>query len=90
VCTQPRADTGVFRFFYITTDRATLPESLQLLAEAAAGGPITQTPYNALTATSAPVAATVVVDPRGKRTTYRFNGQSYRLQVTDALGQVTT
>ncbi|RPI08192.1 MAG: RHS repeat protein [Zetaproteobacteria bacterium] len=86
LCTQTRVDTGVFRFFHITTDRATLPESLQFLAEAAAGGPITQTPCNTLTATSAPVAAPVVVDPRGKPTTYRFNGQSYLLQVTDARG----
>jgi len=38
----------------------------------------------------APVAATVLVDPRGKPTTYRFNGQQYLIQVTDALGQVTT
>ena len=90
VCTQTRADGGVLRFFYITTDRATLPESLQLLAEAAAGGPITQTPCSTVTATSAPVAATVLVDPRGHPTTSRFNGQGYLLQRTDALGQTTT
>jgi YD repeat-containing protein len=90
VCEQQQADSGWFRFFYITTDRATLPESLQLLSEAAAGGPITQTPCSAATATTAPVAATVLVDPRGKPTTYRFNGQQFLIQVTDALGQVTT
>jgi RHS repeat-associated protein len=90
VCQQTRPDTGTVRYFYITTDRATLPESLQLLSEAAAGGPITQTPCSALTATSAPVSATVLVDPRGKPTTYRFNGQQFLIQVTDALGQVTT
>ncbi len=36
------------------------------------------------------MTATVLVDPRGKPTTYRFNGQGYLTQVTDALGQVTT
>ncbi len=90
VCEQTRADTGKFRFFYITADRATLPESLQLLNEAAAGGPISQAPCSATTASTAIVVATVVVDPRGKPTTYRFNGHSYLIQVTDALGQVTT
>jgi YD repeat-containing protein len=90
VCQQTRPDTGTVRFFYITTDRATLPESLQLLAEGAAGGPISQTPCSAATATDAPVTATVLVDPRGKPTTYRFSGQGYLLQVTDALGQSTT
>jgi YD repeat-containing protein len=73
-----------------TTDRATLHESLQLLSEAAADGPITQTPCSVTTATTAPVSATVVVDPRRKPTTYRFNGQSYLIQRTDALGQTTT
>jgi len=43
-CQQVHADSGTFPFFYITADRATLPESIQLLAEAAAGGPISQTP----------------------------------------------
>jgi RHS repeat-associated protein len=90
VCEQLHGDGGIFRFFYITTDRATLPESLQLLAEAAAGGPISHTPCSVGTATTAPVAATVVVDPRGKPTTSRFNGQNYLIQRTDALGQVTT
>lgn len=36
------------------------------------------------------VTATVLVDPRGKPTTYRFNGQGYLIQVTDALGHVST
>jgi hypothetical protein len=39
VCQQVHADSGTFTFYYITADRATLPESLQFLAEAAAGGP---------------------------------------------------
>jgi RHS repeat-associated protein len=89
VCQQQQADGGWFRFFYITADQATLPESQQLLNEAAAGGPISQAPCTGA-ASSAIVTATVLVDPRGKPTTYRFNGQSYLLQVTDALGQVTT
>ena len=89
VCQQQQADGGWFRFFYVTADRATLPESLQLLTEAAAGGPITQTPCTGA-ASSAIVTATVVVDPRGAPTTYRFNSQSYLIQVTNALGQATT
>jgi YD repeat-containing protein len=32
----------------------------------------------------------MVADRRGKPTTYRFNGQGALIQVTDALGQVTT
>jgi YD repeat-containing protein len=41
VCRQIQADSGTFLFYYITADRASLPESQQLLNEAAAGGPIT-------------------------------------------------
>jgi YD repeat-containing protein len=89
VCQQQQADGGWFRMYYITADRATLPESEQLLNEAAAGGPITQAPCSGV-ASSAIVTATVLVDPRGTPTTYRFNTDGYLIQVTDALGQVTT
>jgi YD repeat-containing protein len=88
-CQQVHADTGTFAFFYITADRATLPESLQVLAEAVAGGPISQASCTGA-ASTAIVTATVLVDPRSKLTTYRFNGQSFLIQQTDALGQVTT
>jgi len=43
-----------------------------------------------VSSSAAPVAATVLVDPRGHPTTSRFNGQGYLLQRTDALGQTTT
>jgi len=36
------------------------------------------------------VVATVLVDPRGHPTTYRFNGIGALTSVTDALGQTTT
>jgi YD repeat-containing protein len=64
VCQQQQADGGWFRFFYITADRATLPESLQLLTEAAAGGPISLAPCGTTTSTTNTVTTTVVVDPR--------------------------
>jgi YD repeat-containing protein len=89
VCQQVHSDSETFTFYYITADRVTLPESLQLLSGAAAGGPISQTPCTG--AASAPiVTATVLMDLRGKPTTYRFNGQSFLIQQIDALGQVTT
>jgi RHS repeat-associated protein len=88
VCQQTQADGGTYLFYYITADRATLPESQTLLAQAAAGGPITQAPCTG-TASSALVVSTVVVDPRGKPTTYQFNGQSFLTGVTNALGQTT-
>ncbi len=36
------------------------------------------------------VTQTVVTDPRGNPTTYRFNGQGYLLSQTEALGQTST
>ena len=86
VCQQVHADSGTFTYYYITADRATLPESLQLLAEAAAGGPITQAPCTGA-ASTAIVTATVLVDPRGKPTTYRFNGRGVLIQQTDAFAE---
>jgi YD repeat-containing protein len=73
VCQQSQADGGVFTMFYITADIATTPASLQLLDEAAAGGPISQTPCSA-TASSSPVVATVLVDPRGPQPAQRRHG----------------
>ncbi len=89
VCQQTQADGGVYTMYYVTTDIATTPESVQLLNEAAAGGPISQTPCSGTGSTN-PVVATVLVDPRGKPTTYRFNGSAALTSVTDALGQTTT
>ncbi len=40
--------------------------------------------------TAGVVTQTVVTDPRGNRTTYRFNGPGYLLSQTDALGQAAT
>jgi RHS repeat-associated protein len=89
VCRQTQADGGVYAMYYVTTDIATAPASVQLLNEAAAGGPISQAPCTPMGSTS-PVVATVLVDPRGHPTTYRFNGGGVLTSVTDALGQVTT
>jgi RHS repeat-associated protein len=89
VCRQTQADGGVFTMYYVTTDIATTPASLQLLNEAAAGGPISQTACSG-TGSMNPVVATVLVDPRGKPTTYRFNGSGALTSVTDAQGQTTT
>jgi YD repeat-containing protein len=89
VCRQTQADSGVFTMYYVTTDIATTSASLQLLNEAAAGGPISQTACSG-TGSMNPVVATVLVDPRGKPTTYRFNGSGALTSVTDALGQTTT
>jgi len=36
------------------------------------------------------ISQTVVTDPRGNATTYRFNSAGYLIQRTDALGQTTT
>jgi RHS repeat-associated protein len=41
-------------------------------------------------ASSALVVSTVLVDPRGKPTTYQFNGRSFLTGVTNALGQTIT
>jgi hypothetical protein len=37
VCQQTQADGGVYTMYYVTTDIATTPASIQLLNEAAAG-----------------------------------------------------
>ena len=44
---------------------------------------------NPNTATS-PVLQTIVKDPRGNQTTYRFNPQGFLLSATDASGQTRT
>jgi RHS repeat-associated protein len=89
VCQQSQADGGVYTMYYVTTDIATTPASIQLLNEAAAGGPISQGPCTPMGSMS-PVVATVLVDPRGHPTTYRFNGIGALVSLTDALGQTTT
>jgi RHS repeat-associated protein len=89
VCRQTQADGGVYTMYYVTTDIATTSATIQLLNEAAAGGPISQTACSG-TGSMNPVVATVLVDPRGKPTTYRFNGSGALISTTDALGQTTT
>jgi YD repeat-containing protein len=42
------------------------------------------------TTTGSFISQTVVTDPRGNPTTYRFNSAGYLIQQTDALGQSTT
>jgi RHS repeat-associated protein len=88
ICRQEQADGGIWKFYYITADRATTPENLKLLSEAESGGPITQTDCSARLSNS-PVVATIVVDPRGNPTTYRFNGKGSMVSATNALGQTT-
>ena len=89
VCRQHQADGGLWTFFYIPADAAGTPEAERLLAEAAAGGPVTRTPCTVM-GSAGPVLATVVVNPRGQPTTHRFNGAGYAIARTDALGQTTT
>jgi hypothetical protein len=48
VCRQQQADGGVFTLYCVTVDNATTPESVLLLQEAAAGGPISQAPCTAI------------------------------------------
>lgn len=88
VCRQVMADGGTFAFYYVTADRATVPDSLQLLQEAATGGPVSMAPCTAQP-TRGLVVATVVVDPLGHPTTYRFNGSGSLIARTNALGQTT-
>jgi RHS repeat-associated protein len=89
VCQQTQVDGGVFTMYYVTADIATSPASVQLLNEAASGGPISQAPCGS-DASSGRVVATVQVDPRGNTTTYRFSSAGDLTSVTDALGHTTT
>jgi RHS repeat-associated protein len=88
VCQEQYADGGAYKFYYITIDQATRPQALKLLAEAAAGGPIT-TPVCSGLQTLSRIAYTIAVDPNGNPTTYRFNNYQQIISVTDANGQTT-
>jgi YD repeat-containing protein len=88
VCRQQQADGGLFTLYYVTADIASSPDSTLLLQQAETGGPITQAPCTG-PASSSPVVATVLVDPRGHPTTHRFNASGLVTQTTDALGQAT-
>lgn len=88
VCRQVQADGSEYKFYYITADRATAPESLQLLSEAMAGGPITATLCSAAASPST-VLYTIVVDPNGNPTTHRFNSFGKAIAITNSLGQTT-
>jgi YD repeat-containing protein len=89
VCRQQQADGGLFTLYYVTADIASSPDSVLLLQQAESGGPITQAPCTGL-ASSSPVVATVLVDPRGHPTTHRFNASGLVTRTTDALGQAAT
>lgn len=88
VCKQEQADGGIWKFYYINADRATTSESMKLLSEAESGGSITQDSCSIQGSNSA-IVATIMVDPRGNPTTYRFNGAGSLLGVTNSLGQTT-
>jgi YD repeat-containing protein len=88
VCRQQQADGGLFTLYYVTADIASSPDSLLLLQQAEAGGPITQAPCTG-PASSSPVVATVLVDPRGHPTTHRFSASGLVTKTTDAMGQAT-
>src|SRR5688572_12774678 len=65
VCQQEQADGGKYKIYYVTTDRASFPESIQLLQQAAAGEAISVAPCSAAVSTGM-VVATVLVDPLGR------------------------
>jgi RHS repeat-associated protein len=88
VCRQQQADGGVFTLYYVTADIASTPDSTLLLQQAESGGPITQAPCTGPASTSR-VVATVLVDPRGHPTTYRFDASGLVTKTTDAMGQAT-
>ncbi len=88
ICQQADVNNGTYTFYYITNDRATFPESIQLLSEAQAGGPITMPPCSAIASVS-PVAYTIVIDPNNNITTYRFNNAG-RIISTTTNGQTNT
>jgi RHS repeat-associated protein len=89
VCTQQQADGGIFTLYYVTADIASSPDSTLLLQQGESGGPVTQGPCTG-PASSSPVVAVVLVDPRGHPTTHRFNASGLVTKTTDALGQATT
>ncbi len=76
--TDPRGIT------YITTE---YDSASRVSRQTQADGGVWQFAY---TTTAGAITQTVVTDPRGNPTTYRFNGQGYQLSQTDALGQTTT
>jgi len=86
VCQEQYADGGAYKFYYITVGESTTPQSLKLLAEAAAGGPITASLCSA-TASNSPVAYTIAVDPNGNPTTFHFNSAQKIVSTTDSTGQ---
>jgi RHS repeat-associated protein len=85
VCQQEQADGGVYRFYYVTVDTLAGPQTAAV-AQAAVGGPVTLSPCSATTAKGR-VVTTVMVNPSGEATTYRFNGSGFLVSTTDALGR---
>lgn len=92
VARQTSVDGGVWEFHYIPVDAAGLREAQELLGVAKSQVPpssLLQFPPGTLIGTAVTLAATVVTDPRGHTTTYRFNSNGYLLEQTNALGQTT-
>jgi RHS repeat-associated protein len=100
------AENGVTRYAYDTQNRLTqvtdprgvviaqnvYDQNGRVIEQVQANGgrfKFTYTPVNPLAATS-PIIQTVVTDPLGHQTTYRFNPQGFLVSVTDALGQTRT
>jgi len=96
---------GVTQYFYdsqnrmtsmidprgVTMFQNTFDANGHVIQQVVADGGIYQFSYTLVNATvpTSPVLSTVVTDPLGNQTTYRFSPQGYVIQVTDALGQTT-
>jgi len=92
---------GVTRYTYDAQHRLltiTDPRNITFLTNEydSAGRVVRQTQANgglwtfSYTTTGSFISQTVVTDPRGSATTYRFNSASYLISQTDALGVITT
>jgi len=89
VCKEQYADGGAQTYYYITADQASTYAALNLLQEAAAGGPISTPPCSA-SASSSNIVYTIAVDPNGNPTAYRFNSAQKIISITNAGGQSST
>ncbi len=79
-----RSITDARGITYITTE---YDSAGRVFRQTQADGGVWQFDY---TTTAGIITQTVVTNPRGFKTTYRYNPQGYLLSVTDALGQTTT
>jgi RHS repeat-associated protein len=78
----------------VVTEQNTYNESFdgRVTQQVEADGGVYQFAYTLLNSTlpTSPVLQTVVTDPLGNQTTYRYNTQSFLVSVTDASGQTRT